>query len=75
MWKEENFAVVQSAMLPLANQLICPTTILWIRRKIDHVDMKRIAAHDGMHILKSLFYYLCNLGAQEEGFVPPSAAV
>lgn len=61
MWKEENFAVIQSDILPLANQLVCPTTVLWIRRKIDHVDMQCIAAHDEMHILKSVFYYPCNL--------------
>lgn len=52
--------------------LICPTAIVWIRRKINHMDTQLIAASDEMHILKSLFYYPCKLRAQEKRVVLPA---
>lgn len=50
--------------LLLADPLVCPTAVVWIRRKINHMGTQLIADSDEMHIRESLFYYPCKLRAQ-----------
>lgn len=61
--------------LLLAHPLICPPAIVWIQRKINHMDTQLFAASDEMHILKSLFYYSCKLRAQQKRVVVPSPTI
>lgn len=62
-------------VLLLADPLICPSAIVWIQRKINHMDSQLIATSDEVHILKSFFYYPCELRAQQKRVVHPSPTI